>query len=165
MAMVPKVPTTLEHTKILPTTFDKNPIINAAPPHRLAVSTNAVAMEGGNDPDFNNTHGEELSDPSAARADPDRRRSCDAGRHTKGAGTTDAHGGAGARENEARWGSRHVRQEAYRRRLRHGTRAGRAGRRRRRRGPGGRRDAKRGCKTPNGAGAGAGVSKCTPSGG
>ena len=30
------------------------------PPRRLAVSTNAVAMENGGDPDFNNKHGEEL---------------------------------------------------------------------------------------------------------
>ena len=48
----------------------------------------------------------------------DRKRNCDVGRHAKGAGAMDTNGGAGARENEARWGSSsHVRQEAYRRRL------------------------------------------------
>ena len=34
-------------------------IINSAPPRRLAVSTNVIAMENGDDPDFNNTHDEE----------------------------------------------------------------------------------------------------------
>ena len=34
--------------------------MNTAPPRRLAVSANAVPLEDGNDPDFNNTHGEKL---------------------------------------------------------------------------------------------------------
>ena len=61
-------------------------------------------MEIGNDPDFGNTHGEEPFE-CYVRIEGEA-----AGRRTKGAGDVDTHGGAGARENETRWGSRHVKR-------------------------------------------------------
>ena len=70
-------------------------------------------MEIGNEPDFNNTHGEELFEYYVQ---------IEGEVVTKGAGAVVTH--AGAQDNETRWGSRHVCQKAYRRRLRYRIRIG-----------------------------------------